>query len=189
MDFIQDGPLAETGKQPPRIRLCEFLLIGHFQIDIVEMLEGRTAERGIPGLSRTGHSDDWVLFEQAYEAGSHLALDHSANWLAVCEIALSTFKLSSRCDPFRQAGHPAWLGHDQCNIIQIGSASDRLISTPRQNLRLQPSWHGRGPTRSIRVSSSSVPTDMSFTQSGRQRLSVRMSAEGLHKSLQIMNSS
>ena len=43
LDFVQDCPFAETAKKPPWIRLREFPLIRRFQIDIVELREGRAA--------------------------------------------------------------------------------------------------------------------------------------------------
>ena len=79
LDFIQDGPFAETRKKPPRIGFGEFPLIGLFQIDIVEMREGGAAERGLARLSWPGHGDERVLLEQFDQAGCNLTLDHSTS--------------------------------------------------------------------------------------------------------------
>ena len=68
--------MAKTVKKPPRIGLGEFPLIGCFQIDIVEMREGGSAERGLARLSWPGHRDEWVLLKQSDQAGCNLALDH-----------------------------------------------------------------------------------------------------------------
>ena len=76
LDFIQDGPFTQTGKKTPGIGFGELPLIGRFQIDVVEMRKGGTAERCLARLSWSGHGDERILFEQADQAGCNLALDH-----------------------------------------------------------------------------------------------------------------
>ena len=78
LDFIQDGAFTQAGKKAPGIGFGEFPLIGRFQIDVVEMREGGAAKRGLAGLPRSGHGDEWMLLEQSDQAGCNLALDHGA---------------------------------------------------------------------------------------------------------------
>ena len=76
LDLVQDGALAQPGQKAPGVGFGEFPLVRRFQVDVLEVRKSRAAKRGFAGLPRAGQRDERVLFEQRFEAGCDLALDH-----------------------------------------------------------------------------------------------------------------
>ena len=64
LDLVDDRAFAQLREKAAGVRLGEVALVGRFQIGVLQVGEGRTAEGRLAGLAWPGHGDEGVLPEE-----------------------------------------------------------------------------------------------------------------------------
>ena len=112
LDLIDDGAMPQLREKAPRVGFGEFSLVRRFEVDVLEVGEGRSAERGLSRLPRSGHGHEGVLPKEGLQPLGDFPLDHG-NYGSLQENNLKV--LSSYCATRR--GYALIAPNDEVTIV------------------------------------------------------------------------